>query len=400
MPWPIITTDSHHMVPLELADELPSRYRAHVPHLERRADGDYLVRPQSNAAREVRRRGATTMDDTATMDTTTAALAAGMKVDTSDPGALRRAVYGNCVPTTSPGFGPEERLREMARDGVVGEVLIGQAGFGVMLPDDDANLVWARLMNDWTADAYRDHLDRFAPGISVPLHDLALAAAEVTRAAQLGLRPLLLPEVIPGKPYFDRMWDPVWEAAADAHVPVFLHLSGELGWAMSNGIGTAGTTQPGSALTGLTLAAAANMSTLGWFVNGGVLERHPGLTVALIECNASWLPYAVQQWDHHWHGRYAEVLRRSGALDAELEAPPSHYVRRQVKCQFGWDPPAVALRHEIGLDVLMWGNDYPHLEGAWPDSQHYVDQQFAGVPEHEVMQIVHDNAADLLGLTA
>src|SRR5262249_18021366 len=163
---------------------------------------------------------------------------------------------------------------------------------------------WARLLNDWMADAYRGHLDRFAPGIAVPLHHLEVAATEITRAASMGLRPVLLPEVVPGRPYFDRVWDPVWEAASAAGVPVFLHLSGELGWAMSNGIGTAGTTQPGSALTGLTLAAAANMSTLGWFVNGGVLERHPDLTLALIECNASWVPYAVQQWDHHWHGRY------------------------------------------------------------------------------------------------
>src|SRR5262245_55569148 len=145
MTWPIITTDSHHMVPLELADELPERYRAYVPHLERRADGDYLMRPQSNAAREDRRRQSGATDETTTMDSTTAALERGVKVDTSDPGALRRAVYGNCVPTTSPGFGPEERLHEMERDGVVGEVLISQAGFGVMLPDDDASVAWARL---------------------------------------------------------------------------------------------------------------------------------------------------------------------------------------------------------------------------------------------------------------
>jgi predicted TIM-barrel fold metal-dependent hydrolase len=388
------------MVPLELADELPERYRAYVPHLERRRDGDYLVRPQSNGAREQQRRpGAPKMSDSTSMDTTTAALAEGVKIDTSDPGALRRAVYGNCVPTTSPGFGPEERLVEMARDGVVGEVLIGQAGFGVMLPDDDANVPWARLMNDWMADAYRDHLDQFAPGISIPLHDLELAATEITRAAAMGLRPVLLPELVIGMPYFDPTWEPVWEAAAAAHVPVFLHLSGENGLAMSTGNRSIGLHQPGSALTGLTTAAAVNMTSVGWFVNSGVLERHPGLTVALIECNASWLAFAMHQWDHHWHGRYAEVLRRSGALDAQLEAPPSYYVRRQVKCQFGWDPPAITLRHDIGLDVLMWGNDYPHLEGAWPDSQHYLDKQMAGVPEDEVLRMVHDNAAELLGLS-
>ena len=47
----------------------------------------------------------------------------------------------------------------------------------------------------------------------------------------------------------------------------------------------------------------------------------------------------------------------------------------------------------------MWGNDYPHPEGLWPHSQEYVDKVFAGVPEHEVMQMVHDNAVKVYGFT-
>src|SRR5215510_5878418 len=97
MTWPIITTDSHHMVPLELADELPERYRDYVPHLEARTDGHYLVRPQSNQT--VRRSGGGAM----TMDTRTAALAGGVKVDPDDAAALRRTLYGNCPPTATPG---------------------------------------------------------------------------------------------------------------------------------------------------------------------------------------------------------------------------------------------------------------------------------------------------------
>lgn len=157
--------------------------------------------------------------------------------------------------------------------------------------------------------------------------------------------------------------------------------------------------EAGGAQTAFAIGSAAGMVTLGWFVNSGVLERHPDLTVALIECNAGWLAYAMQQWDHALHSRYAEIAHRGGVLDADLKAPPSYYVRRQVKCQFMWDPAAIALRHEIGMDVLMWGNDYPHMEGAFPDSQLWVDKQFAGVPHDEIMKIVHDNAADVLGLT-
>jgi predicted TIM-barrel fold metal-dependent hydrolase len=63
------------------------------------------------------------------------------------------------------------------------------------------------------------------------------------------------------------------------------------------------------------------------------------------------------------------------------------------------DPVAIRNRDLTGLDCLMWGNDYPHQEGVFPDSQKWIDKQFAGVPEAEIMQIVHDNAARTFGLT-
>lgn len=397
MTWPLITMDSHHGVPFELADELPAKYRQYLPRLEERDDGTYLVRPQFAAAAR-----AMTGDgkQDGPVDAMTKALAEGIKVDASNPHALRQLAAGNCAPAASPGYTPEERLVDMARDGVVGEVLIGAGAFGQVLPDDDANLAWCRLHNDWLADTYRSHLHQFAPGIQIPLHDMRAAADEVARCAAKGMRPILLPEVIPGRPYYDREWEPLWEAADACRIPVCFHLTGALGRpSVMAGAPPGRAAIPGHAQTSFAAVSAAAMITVGWFVNTGILERHPNLTVVIVECNASWLAYAMQQWDHTLHSRYAEIASRAGALDADLEAPPSYYVRRQVKAQFMWDPAAVTLRHEIGLDVLMWGSDYPHMEGSFPDSQRWVEKLFAGVPESEVRKIVHDNAADLLGLS-
>jgi predicted TIM-barrel fold metal-dependent hydrolase len=44
---------------------------------------------------------------------------------------------------------------------------------------------------------------------------------------------------------------------------------------------------------------------------------------------------------------------------------------------------------------VLWGNDYPHNEGSFPSSREWIDKQFAGVPEHEVDQMVRGNAAKL-----
>jgi hypothetical protein len=88
-----------------------------------------------------------------------------------------------------------------------------------------------------------------------------------------------------------------------------------------------------------------------------------------------------------------------GDRGATTEAPPSFYIRRQIACTFMDDPVAIRNRDITGLDCLMWGNDYPHQEGVFPDSQEWVDKQFDGVPESEIMHIVHDNAARTFGLT-
>lgn len=168
MAWPLITADSHHNVPLDLVDELPAKYRQYLPRIEQREDGAYLVRPRFAAAakRKKDRKAANQV-----LDQMTAALSDGIKVDGLDERQLRQMVMGDCGPLASPAPTPEERLVDMAREGVVGEVLIGEGAFGMMLPDDDANLAWCRLANDWMADAYKDHMGQFAwdaPAVARP----------------------------------------------------------------------------------------------------------------------------------------------------------------------------------------------------------------------------------------
>jgi predicted TIM-barrel fold metal-dependent hydrolase len=107
--------------------------------------------------------------------------------------------------------------------------------------------------------------------------------------------------------------------------------------------------------------------------------------------------------DHYYHSRYSGpsgILRMLGNESGRprISAPPSYYIKRQVKCTFMYDPAAILLRELTGVDCLMWGNDYPHIEGIYPDSQALVEKQFAGVPEADVQAIVRDNAAALYGL--
>jgi predicted TIM-barrel fold metal-dependent hydrolase len=376
---PLITTDSHWAPPIELADELPERFREFVPHLDRRADGDYLVQP--SFLRKVQ-------DQNALMSAM-----AGMsrKVEPGEAEAMLMGGRGGAFPSPYP----KDRLREMARDGVVAEVLIGPEGFGHHMPGD-ADLAWCRLMNDWLAEHYRDYLHQFAPTIQLPLNaGMAATVKELERAVGLGLRPAVLPDCLPDNAYYKPEWEPLWEAAAALGVPISMHIA--LGHTEKRHMEV----WPGMTQTSLMWSSAAQNETVSWLVFGGVLERHPNLKIVMTEGSAGWLAWLIEYMDYAYTGRFTQTAGPLQKLGGELKLKelPSTYVKRQLACTFMYDPVAVNNRHTTGLDSLMWGNDYPHAEGVFPDSQEMVAKQFAGVPDAEIEQMVFGNAAKVFGLS-
>ena len=55
------------------------------------------------------------------------------------------------------------------------------------------------------------------------------------------------------------------------------------------------------------------------------------------------------------------------------------------------------MRHEIGLDTIMWGSDYPHPEGTYPFTTECLRHTFHDVPADEVQAILGGNAARVYG---
>src|SRR5262249_61681855 len=69
--------------------------------------------------------------------------------------------------------------------------------------------------------------DRLIVNYQIPIHDIAAAVDEVRWAASVGCKSLQLP-VYPaelGLPdYWDTRYDPLWNAIADADLPICLHI--------------------------------------------------------------------------------------------------------------------------------------------------------------------------------
>jgi predicted TIM-barrel fold metal-dependent hydrolase len=61
---------------------------------------------------------------------------------------------------------------------------------------------------------------------------------------------------------------------------------------------------------------------------------------------------------------------------------------------------AFTLFDDIGVETLMWGSDYPHPDGVWPDSSKYIADQFGHLPPDVVHAITCGNAQKFYGLAA
>jgi hypothetical protein len=53
----------------------------------------------------------------------------------------------------------------------------------------------------------------------------------------------------------------------------------------------------------------------------------------------------------------------------------------------------VGLRHDIGVDSIMWGSDYPHDESTWPNTWDRMRDAFVDVADDELRAMIGLNAA-------
>ena len=59
------------------------------------------------------------------------------------------------------------------------------------------------------------------------------------------------------------------------------------------------------------------------------------------------------------------------------------------------DRTGIVTREGIGIENLMWGNDYPHHDSIWPESMNVLADVMSGVPETEVQQMCMDTVCSL-----
>lgn len=301
-------------------------------------------------------------------------------------GLARDAAPRDEPPREAPpgGYEPADRVRDLERDGVWGEVLYPSVGFfcTYAIEDPALQVETCRVYNDWLGDLYGGS-DRHAAVGMLPDLDAQAGVDELQRLPSLGIRSGLLPMHSDRRPYNDSSWEPLWEAAAGLGIPLSFHVGTGRSQTPHHG--------PGAAVVNYVVTVGSAAETVTILSGSGVLERHPALRVVMVESGAGWLAWTLEAMDDAYRDHHMFVTPK-------LRELPSATFRRQGAVTFQRDPVAIANAELTGVGCLLWGSDCPHPEGTFPHSQKSLDEQLAGVSDEVTRRIVCTNTAELYGI--
>jgi len=221
----------------------------------------------------------------------------------------------------------------------------------------------------------------------LPLIDIDYAVSEIERLAGLGARSIQIPnfpsEV--GMPdYHDPRYERLWSAFEETGIVVANHLT--LKNSLWETFRRDPTPQKGifTAMPGFAIG-----ETLCWYILTGILERHPKLKVVFVEPGLFWLSGFIRYLDSRMHHHYDFP---------GVKELPSTYFKRQMATTFVHEPEGVELRHDLGVENVLWSTDFPHPICNWPNAGAKILKQFEGVPEDEVRAITWGNGARMYGI--
>ena len=382
-PYLIVSTDSH-AGPL-----METQLRAYCPHRHLDAFDEYVHRVRAHEEEQLR------------LEHPERRRSAGGIAYQSDPSLteIAKKAYAH-VRTCEGNFDPHARLRHMDADGVAVDVVFAGGENGEEIPfvgfgadagnpaiEHELRTTGEHIWNEWLGDFVAIAPERFVGVMQIPIWDVDAAIKEMRWGRDHGLRAVNFPAPRRDLPlYFDPVYEPFWSAVEELDVPLLTHVgAGEamLGW-------------PG-AMPGLCMM----YMEMDWFARralwqlifGGVFERHPNLRVVFTEQRVGWVPSTLRDLEAVWRNDLVHDVR------VLTPRPPSEYWARN--CFIGGSFLAhfeMEMREQVGLHNLMWGSDYPHVEGTWPRTRLALRKTFAGIPEADVRAVLGTNAVPVYRL--
>ena len=284
---------------------------------------------------------------------------------------------------------PELRLKDMEMDGVDAEVIYGILGVGMRFDDPELTRYVYNVYYEWAAEFCNTNPGRWAALAPLASHDPQMAAQDLRTAAKLGLKGADFAVSIAVKPLYQQEWDVLWEAASECAMPVSFHFT--VGMRPSIRQPDPEDLPAYKAKLGLVSDACSQLEGalhLTSIIYSGACERYPNFKWVLGESGVTWVPFLLARMDAH---------RQDQRHQGDLPLLPSEYWRRQGHSTYQTDSILADMVDLVGEDNAIWGSDYPHPDGVWPDSQSTIEQDLGRLDERQRRKIICENAGKLYG---
>jgi predicted TIM-barrel fold metal-dependent hydrolase len=231
-----------------------------------------------------------------------------------------------------------------------------------------------RVSNDWAFESIEKFNPRLVTTGQVSTLDIGDAVTELERIAEMGYRAVYLP-VQPHplqKDYNQDDWEPFWAAAEAANIVLAFHIGTDPIDLSKGAHGEVKFRGPGGAVLNYTETTFGGQRAVMKMVASGALDRHPDLRVLVSEGGATWVPFIAD--------RMIEGYRQHAmAVRPKLKRDIKEIIYTQVYASFQHDESAVAVAQYMGYNNVMWGSDYPHMEGTFGHTQETLHHLFDGV---------------------
>ncbi|MFN0070821.1 MAG: amidohydrolase family protein [Chloroflexota bacterium] len=282
----------------------------------------------------------------------------------------------------------EQNLADNDLQGIDVQVLYPTGGLGLSrIREHDYSIAFARTYNDWLSEYCAENPKRIKGVAIVPIHvDVQESIRELERAVEkLGLVGVMLNSFIRDRNVAHPDFWPFYEACDRLGVAIGFHSSG--GDAMDP------VAHFDNLLAMHTFShAPEQLLCCTAVIYSGLLEKFQNIRVAFLEAGAGWVPFWMERMDGEWARR---------KFDAPLlQDYPSAYMkcgRVYVSCE----PEEKTLSYVaewIGADQLLFPSDYPHWDGAFPNSVEELSER-DDVSEELKRKIFFDNPQRLYELT-
>jgi predicted TIM-barrel fold metal-dependent hydrolase len=248
-------------------------------------------------------------------------------------------------------------------------------------------------LNRWIAEEWgfaREGRQFVVPFIALTDVDKAVEELEFVLgqgARAVNIRPAPVPDIRGSRSFGFKDYDPFWARVAEAGIFVTLHGS-DSGydritnwWRGSQNEYTPFERETFGAVVDIIGRAIAD--SISALVCHGVFERHPTLKIASVENGGTWVKPLLERFD-----------RAYGQMPKAFHTHPRDQFQEHVWVAPFYEDDVNELKHDVPVERMLFGSDYPHPEGVAEPLQYL--EEFGQFKPDEVEKVFSTNLKGLL----